>query len=130
VEKSDADKLKIKKVKVTIDGEDYYVVQNKGKFGDLADPANPYFNFFLLLNSLPFVSGSITKRIIEGDLDIDYVAFWLTKVLKLTADDNSLESYFNLLIENGQEDYEKARNLQQVDYVYLSIKLMSRKTFR
>jgi hypothetical protein len=122
--------VKINKVKVAIDGNEYYIVENKGKFGDLADPSNPYFNFFLLLSSLPFVSGSITKKIIDGELDIDYVAFWLTKVLQLTTDEKTMETYFNLLIENGVEDYESARKLQEVDYVYLSIELMSRKSFK
>ncbi len=128
--KESHDKVKIKKVKVAIDGDEYYIIENKGKFGDLADPSNPYFNFFLLLNSLNFVSGSVTKKIIEGDLDIDYVAFWLTKVLQLTADEKTMETYFNLLIENGVEDYENARKLEEVDYVYLSIELMSKKAFK
>lgn len=121
---------KIKKVRASVDSDGYYLIDVDNKYGDLGDPSNPYFTFFLLFNALPFISGGITKKIVEGDLDIDYVAFWLTKVLKMDADDKSLETYFNLVLENGKEDYEKAKKMEQVDYVFLSIKLMSKKTFR
>jgi len=120
----------IKKTKAVIDEEGYSIQEINNKFGDLADPSNPYFSFFLLFSALPFVSGGIAKKIIIGELDIDYVAFWVTKVLKLTADDESMETYFNLLLENGKDDYEKARKMEEIDYVYYSIELMSKKAFK
>lgn len=120
----------IKKVRASVDSDGYYLIDVKNKYGDLADPSNPYFTFFLLINSLPFISGGVTKKIVEGDLDIDYVAFWITKVLKLQADEDSLETYFNLLLENGQDDYEKAKKMDEIDYVFMSVKLMSKKVFK